>query len=147
MARWPAAVIASLLTYFAAAATATDKAGSPRAGAITIEPASLSSAALRQLKIRRVRLESTKTSDSDHLTLKFDILNESDTSVANVVFQVVVIEMQADAHGRIVAGPLTIRSKEALGAENTMAVEMLLEDVSPTCRCRPLVRIVSANLP
>lgn len=149
MSHRAAALICMFLTSVAFA-TASDGADQLGRASVKMEPTDLLDAIHQPLKVRRVRLESVSSNDdSQSLNVKFDIVNEGETNLSNVVFQVLVVESgtnRVGAQPRSMMGPFTVRCKFTLEAGNTVSVEMRLSDLSPTCACRPLVRIVSASV-
>ncbi len=148
MSREVPAVVGILMMCVAIAGAGTDMGLTCFRDIETVDSTESLAVTLRSLKVRRVRLETVTPSDDSHyVTVKFDILNKGETSVSNIVFQVMLIDTRPDARLRIVAGPFTFRSKSALDAENTMALEVRVRDLAPSCRCRPFVRIASVSIP
>ena len=81
--------------------------------------------------------------------LKFDMLNDGELRVTDIVLQIAMVEKQrvegAVGSPRVVVGPFTIRGSVTIEAGYTVNYEMLLRNLSPDCGCVANVVVVSAR--
>jgi len=103
------------------------------------------------LSINDVRLEKPR---SDALTrslllLKFNLLNESESPVADLLIEVAIVEKSSEPDDqtltRAVAGPFTVQGHVIVEPGDALQFEMLFRNVSPECACAATVRVVSAR--
>ena len=100
------------------------------------------------LVIAKVRLDSPPAWDNENsAVLKFQMSNGSSSTLTDIVFEVAIVEApqreHLDAPRRILAGPFAIRGKIVLDPGYTADCEILLRNMSPTCRCAAKVRVLS----
>jgi hypothetical protein len=103
------------------------------------------------LKVEKLRLDpSPKEAPQPSALLKFDVLNDTRSRLADVVMRVSFVER--DTHeieaspARVLVGPFTIRVHETLPAGYVLSYELLFRNLSPECDCSPRVEILSAHV-
>lgn len=106
------------------------------------------SATLPSLGIAKIRLDPPEPGVQENsAVLKFQVSNESSSKLTDIVLEVSIVEEPRrgplDTPRRVLAGPFAIRGKIVLDAGYTADCEILLRNISPTCRCAPKVRVVS----
>lgn len=81
--------------------------------------------------------------------LKFDILNDSESSVTDIVIQIAMLEKprveSVPSVERFVVNPFTIQGSVTLEAGYTVNFAMLLRNLSADCGCVPNVVVMSAR--
>jgi hypothetical protein len=102
------------------------------------------------LRIKQLRVvTSPEEAPQPSVVLKFDVLNDSPSSLTDVVIRVSFVESGPDEideiPAKVVAGPVTIRVREALPAGYVLGYEMLFRNLVPECDCSPRVEILSAR--
>ena len=104
------------------------------------------------LGITKIRLDPPEPGEQKNsAVLKFQMSNESSSTLTDIVFEVSIIEdaqrEQLDTPRRLLAGPFAIRGKIrgkiVLDPGYTADCEILLRNISPTCRCAANVRVLS----
>jgi hypothetical protein len=100
------------------------------------------------IAIAKVRLDSPPPWENNNsAVLKFRMSNGSSSTLTDIVFEVEIVEdpqrEHRDTPGRILVGPLAIRGKIVLEPGYTADCEILVRNMSPTCRCAPKVRVLS----
>lgn len=79
--------------------------------------------------------------------LKFQMSNVGSSKLADIVFEISIVETPQHQHfdtvRRILAGPFAIRGKIVLSPGYTADCEILLRNMSPTCACAAKVRVLS----
>jgi hypothetical protein len=102
------------------------------------------------LRIMNVRLE-TPPADAPRpaAVLKFDMVNDGDLSVTDIVIQITMLEKPRAEHvlgsPRFIVKPFTIQGSVTLDAGYTVNYEMLLRNLSAACECVPKVVVMSAR--
>jgi hypothetical protein len=100
------------------------------------------------LGIAKVRFDPPPPGEKDSsAVLKFQISNRSSSTLTDIVVEVSIVEElrrgHLDTRKRVLAGPFAIRGTIVLDAGYTADYEILLRNMSPTCRCAAKVRVVS----
>ena len=100
------------------------------------------------LGIAKVRFDPPPTGEKENsAVLKFQMSNGSSSTLTDIVFEVSIVEEPQHEHrdtpSRILAGPFAIRGKIVLDPGYTADYEILLRNISATCRCAAKVRVVS----
>lgn len=100
------------------------------------------------LGLGKVRLDSPPPWENENsAVLKFQMSNGSSSTLTDVVFEVSIVEELRRGHldtpRRVLAGPFAIRGKIVLHPGYTADYEILLRNISPTCRCAANVRVLS----
>ena len=76
--------------------------------------------------------------------------NVGSSTLADIVFEVSIVEEPQQEHfeiaRRVLAGPFTIRGKIVLDPGYTADCEILLRNISPTCKCAANVHVLSFRL-
>ena len=103
------------------------------------------------LGIAKVRLDPPPPWENENsAVLKFQMSNGSSSTLTDIVFEVSIVEEPQHEHfdtaRRVLAGPFTIRGKIVLDPGYTADCEILLRNISPTCRCAANVRVLSFRL-
>jgi hypothetical protein len=99
---------------------------------------------------RNARLERAEPiGDSESATLTFDVYNEVDVSVTDIMVSVsvlgTVVPDSPDLR-RVVVQPFKIRLKEVLLAGGSVHYELRLRNLSPDCDCVPTVEVIDARV-
>jgi len=102
------------------------------------------------LGISKVRLDPPPTGEKENsAVLKFQMSNGSSSTLTDIVFEVSIVEEPQHEHrdtpSRILAGPFAIRGKMVLDPGYTADYEILLRNISATCRCAAKVRVLSCR--
>jgi hypothetical protein len=102
------------------------------------------------LRIEQLRVvTSPEKAPQPSVVLKFDVLNDSPSSLTDVIIRVSFVEHDLDEiddiSAKVVAGPVTIRVRETLPAGYTLSYEMSFRNLLPECECSPRVEILSAR--
>ena len=105
---------------------------------------------LPALRVNDVRLEAPPPdAPAPAVLLKFDLLNESESRVTDLLIEVTVVERTptpADpTRSRAIAGPFTVQGHVTVEPGYTMQFDMLLKNLRPDCDCSATVRVVSAR--
>ena len=100
------------------------------------------------LEIAKVRLDSPRPWEIENsAVLTFQMSNGSASTLTDILFEVAIVEEPQREHldtpRRILAGPFAIRGKTVLDPGDTADFEILLRNISPTCRCAAKVRVLS----
>lgn len=97
--------------------------------------------------IAAVRLGFPPPGEENAALLKFRMSNVHSTRLTDIVFEVSIVEEPHHEHvditRRVVGGPFVIRGKFVLDPGDTADCEILLRNMSPTCRCAAKVRVLS----
>jgi hypothetical protein len=101
------------------------------------------------LRITNVRLEAPPAeAPKPSAVLRFDVLNDSDSKVTDIVFEIAMHEKPAEharAAPRLVVSPFVIQGNVTLEAGYTVSYELLLRNLLPDCGCVPNVVVTSAR--
>jgi hypothetical protein len=102
------------------------------------------------LRIEHVRLEPPPPMQTLPSTvLKFEAYNTSSNRVADVVFEISIVEKlppsQEGALPRVLVGPFTIRGDFVLESGYTINYEMLLRNLASDCACVAKVDVLSVR--
>jgi hypothetical protein len=105
---------------------------------------------LSSVRVMNVRLEPPPAdAPNPSAVLKFDILNDSESSVTDIVIQIAMLEkprVESVPNGeRFVVNPFTIQGSVTLEAGYTVNFAMLLRNLSADCGCVPNVVVLSAR--
>ena len=120
-----------------------------RDGGSPFLPADVETAAkVSPLEIAKVRLDSPRPWEIENsAVLTFQMSNGSASTLTDILFEVAIVEEPQREHPdtprRILAGPFAIRGKTVLDPGDTADFEILLRNISPTCRCAAKVRVLS----
>jgi hypothetical protein len=100
------------------------------------------------LEIAKVRLDSPRPWEIENsAVLKFQMSNGSSSTLTDILLEVAIVEESQREHldtpRRILAGPFAIRGKTVLDPGDTADFEILLRNISPTCRCAAKVSVLS----
>lgn len=103
------------------------------------------------LRVEKLRLgPSPKEAPQPSALLKFDVLNDTRSRLADVVMRVSFVENDQDegdaSPARVIVGPFTIRVPETLPAGYVLSYELLFRNLSLECDCSPRVAILSAHV-
>ena len=104
------------------------------------------------VKVKNVRLEAapaTETETAPSAVLKFDLLNNSLTTIGLVKLRISVVE-KADPRDevtlpRVLVRPFTVLGHIAFESGYTITYEMVLRHFAADCNCVPVVEVVSAE--
>jgi hypothetical protein len=101
--------------------------------------------------IANVRLDPPPPGEKENsAVLKFQMSNAGSSTLADIVFEVSIVEKPQHEHfdtvRRVLAGPFTIRGKVVLDPGYTADCEILLRNISPTCKCAANVHVLSFRL-
>ena len=102
------------------------------------------------VKVKNVRLEAAPaTETAPSAVLKFDLLNNSLTTIGLVKLRISVVE-KADPHDetttpRVLVRPFTVLGHIAFESGYTITYEMVLRHFAADCNCVPVVEVVSAE--
>jgi len=101
--------------------------------------------------IANVRLDPPPPGEKENsAVLKFQMSNVGSSTLADIVFEVSIVEEPQQEHfeiaRRVLAGPFTIRGKIVLDPGYTADCEILLRNISPTCKCAANVHVLSFPL-
>ena len=116
-----------------------------------IQPDIDRTAKVSPLGIAKVRLDPPPPGVKENsAVLKFQMSNVSSSPLTDIVFEVSIVEEPQQAHfdtaRQVLAGPFTIRGKVVLGPGYTADYEILLRNISRTCKCAANVRVLSFRL-
>ena len=105
---------------------------------------------IASLRIANVRIEVPPAdAPKPSSLLKFDILNESDLRVSDVLIEIAIVDNRLPDDGglrpRPVVGPFRISGHATIEAGYTVNYQMLLRNLNPECPCVANVRVVSAR--
>jgi hypothetical protein len=105
---------------------------------------------LSTVRVMNVRLEvPPANAPKPSAVLKFDILNDSESSVTDIVIQIAMLEKplveSVSSVERFVVNPFTIQGSVTLEAGYTVNFAMLLRNLSADCGCVPNVVVMSAR--
>jgi hypothetical protein len=100
------------------------------------------------LGIARVRLDPPPPGERKNAAiLKFRMSNRSSSTLADIVFEVSIVEERRRGHldrpRRVLAGPFAITGTIVLDPGYTADYEILLRNISAPCRCAANVRVLS----
>jgi hypothetical protein len=149
---------AFLAAVFVSGLSVHDATGSAAAGGLDKSRRNIPKIALLRpvslvstLRITNVRLEAAPPeAPKPSAVLKFDILNDSELRVTDIVIQVAMHEEPRVDHAarsrRVVVAPFTIRGDLTLEAGHTVNYEMLLRNLSSDCGCVANVVVLSARV-
>ena len=98
--------------------------------------------------IAKVRLDPPPPGEKEHVAvLTFQMSNRSSSTLADIIFEVSIVEERRRGHlytpRRVLAGPFAIRGTIVLDPGYTADFEILLRNISATCRCAANVRVLS----
>jgi hypothetical protein len=100
------------------------------------------------LGIAKVRFDPPPPGEEDSsAVLKFQMSNGSSSTLTDIAVEVSIVEELRRGHletpRRVLAGPFAIRGTIVLDPGYTADYEILLRNMSPTCRCAAKVRVLS----
>ena len=108
------------------------------------------STASSPVKVKNVRLEPAPAIETaPSAVLKFDLLNNSLTTISLVKLRISVVE-KADTHDaaatpHVLVRPFTVLGHIAFESGYTITYEMVLRHFDADCNCVPVVEVVSAE--
>ena len=102
-----------------------------------------------RLKVQNVRFEPVSKAEPLMSVLKFDLLNESDDQLTDIVLKIAVVNtalregLSDDA--RVIVGPFSIEGHNVLQPGYVLNYEIVMRNFSSACDCVPKVAIVSVR--
>jgi hypothetical protein len=116
----------------------------------TLDSRKATDSATTAISVRNARLERAEPmGESESATLLFDVYNEVDASVTDIVISVSVLGTavpDSPEVRRVVVRPFKIHLKEVLLRGCSVHYELRLRNLSPDCDCVPTIKVIDTRV-